>query len=290
MWFLLIQIIFFMALAAGLGALAAWWWLRRRFVDVTETHTELTRQVEAAVAEGRVLTREDVKSEILNALSGYRPPETDLGPLVGRLNAIDARLSNDPRLETLTTRIGAIEHSVGSLAPMLSAIPEQQAAGLAAHFERLSERLDLSPLHVRLEALDGRMGDIKLPDANFAPLLARLADLETRISAIKLPEVDLGPVHSGLARMDLSLSELQLPDLDLTPLTQRLTDIETELLRLDAQPLLSEFAGHLISLRGAVDDIDVPAAPDLTPLYNRLAELDITLTDRIAQIETRLTA
>ncbi|MFN3314777.1 MAG: hypothetical protein ACK46Q_15120, partial [Hyphomonas sp.] len=176
MWFLLIQIIFFMALAAGLGALAAWWWLRRRFVDVTETHAELTRQVEAAVAEGRVLTREDVKSEILNALSGYRPPETDLGPLVGRLNAIDARLSNDPRLETLTTRIGAIESSVGALAPMLSAIPEQQAAGLATHFERLSERLDLSPLHVRLEALDGRMSDIKLPDSNFAPLLARLAE------------------------------------------------------------------------------------------------------------------
>jgi len=279
MWFLLIQIIFFMCLAAGLGALAAWWWLRRRYVDVTETHAELTRQVEAAVSEGRVLTREDVKYEILTALSGYRPPETDLSPLVGRLNAIDSRLSTDPRLETLASRIGAVEQSVGAFMPALSAIPEQQAAGLAAQSSMLSERL---------EEMASRIAGNAPPDV--APILARLEQLEDRISAIKLPEVDLGPVHSGLARLDLSLSELQLPDIDLTPLTQRLTDIEAELTRLDAQPLLSEFAGHLISLRGAVDDIDIPAAPDMTSIHNRLAELDITLTDRIAQIETRLTA
>ena len=303
MWFLLIQIIFFMCLAAGLGALAAWWWLRRRFVDVTDTHTELTRQVEAAVSEGRVLTRDDVRAEITNALLAYRPPETDFSPLVTRLNAVDARLSNDPRLEILATRLVGLEDSIGALAPALSAIPEQQAAGLEGPFGRLSDRLDeiaariaetpppdLAPVLTRLDAVEERIGAIQLPETDFSPLLTRLADLEMRIGDIKLPEVDLGPVHSGLARLDLSLSELQLPDIDLAPLTQRLADIEAELLRLDAQPLLAEFSGHLVSLRGAVDDIEMPAPLDLSSIHTRLAELDITLTDRIAQIETRLTA
>ena len=50
MAFLLFKIFVLLCLAALMGAAFAWWWMRRRFVDVTDTHTELNRQVDAFLA------------------------------------------------------------------------------------------------------------------------------------------------------------------------------------------------------------------------------------------------
>ncbi|MFN7056865.1 hypothetical protein [Hyphomonas sp.] len=291
MWFLLIQIIFFMLLAAGLGAALAWWWLRRRFVDVTETHAELTRQVEAALSEGRALTRDDVRQEITAALNAHHLLESDLAPLFQRFDALGARLSaGDQQHEALVTRLASAEQA--------------SASNLETRFQALSERLDqlvprlladlpkpdLAPLQSGLTALDQRLAAFHIPETDLAPLTARLDALDAAIAAIRIPEVDLGPVHSGLARLDLTLSQIELPEVDLSQVSERLTGIEAELPALDARAELADLAGQLAALRGAIADIDIPAGTDLGPVYLRLSELGIDLSDRIAQIETRLTA
>lgn len=272
MWFLLIQIIFFMCLAAGLGALAAWWWLRRRFVDVTETHAELTRQVEGALAEGRVLTREDVRGEVQSALAAYRPPEPDFAAILRRLDSLDATLSApDAQLDTITGRLGNLEHTFSGFAPALSAAGEQQAAQLDDRTQQIASRIETG-----IERLSEQVRANTPPD--IAPILQRIDALETRIAGIKLPEIDLGPVHSGLARLDLTLSELNIPEVDLGPLAAQISGMEAVL------------TGEVAAVRDRVEDIELPPPADLTPIYNRLAELDIAVSDRIAQIETRLTA
>ena len=75
MWFLLVKIFFLLGLAALLGAAIAWWWMRRKFVDVTESHAELNRQVDAFLAEGKALTREYVEYSLKMAVESYRPPQ-----------------------------------------------------------------------------------------------------------------------------------------------------------------------------------------------------------------------
>jgi predicted flap endonuclease-1-like 5' DNA nuclease len=277
MWFLLIQILFFMLLAAGLGAALAWWWLRRRFVDVTETHAQLSRQVEAALAEGRALTREDVKEEITGALNAHRLRDADLAPLLQRFDALASRQAwaEQASSSKLEARFQALSERLDQLVPrLLTELPQP----------------DLTPLRQGLAALDERFAAFRIPDEDLAPLTARLDAVAAAISAIRIPEADLGPVHSGLARLELTLSQIELPELDLSQVCERLSGIQAEMPALDPRAELADLAGQLAALRGAIGDLDIPAGTDLSPVYARLTELGIDLSDRIAQIETRLTA
>ena len=85
MAFVLFKIFFLLCLAALMGAAFAWWWMRRKFVDVTESHSELNRQVDAFLTQGKALTREDVEYSLKMALASYRPPQPDFMPVEQKL-------------------------------------------------------------------------------------------------------------------------------------------------------------------------------------------------------------
>jgi predicted flap endonuclease-1-like 5' DNA nuclease len=128
MGFLLIKILFLLALAAAGGGLFAYWWFRRHYEDVT---LEYARSREEAQAwrrgfEERLAARPEVDLEPLNrqvaalqaAVEDLPAPErVDLSPIEARLEALGARVAElrmpvTPDLGPATERLTAIEHAL----------------------------------------------------------------------------------------------------------------------------------------------------------------------------------
>lgn len=282
MWFLLIQILFFMLIAAALGAALAWWWLRRRFIDVTETHAELTRQVEAAISEGRVLTRSDIDQSLANAFAAYTPPQTDLSPIEQRLVLIEERIAaSDPKLTVFNGRLANLEQSLADLPSgfneTLLLTSQDHAAALerqslafdsqAEAFEYKLRKLE-DELHNRLEekftALAEKISSLNVKDdlgilqqrfvgvdAQFRQVGELFRQTKDQIAAIRMPDID--SVHSRIAALAQTVHDNRAPDL--TPLHTRLTHVEE---------LISNFR--------------VPEV-DLGPVHSGLALLDLTLSE-----------
>lgn len=322
MWFLLTQIFFFMCVSAALGAALAWWWLRRRFVDVTETHAELTRQVETAIADGRALKREDIDASLTAALAAYQPPQPDFQPLQERLGLLERRLSApDPDMDSLKERVGAIEQAVSTISASIAGLRSIHLDAISRNIKDVADRVDgirmpdVESVNARVASLADTVAANR-PD--LAPLQERLSALETQIANFKIPEVDLGPVHSGLARLDLSLSELQPLEIDLRPVETRLSKLEELLDASDQKASFAALAGDVATITAelaalssdvtnvstdvarvsgevgsvgeAISRIAIPEAPDLDTIHNRLAEIDASLMDRFALVQERITA
>lgn len=322
MWFLFIQIFFFMCVSAALGAALAWWWLRRRFVDVTETHAELTRQVETAIGEGRALKLEDINASLTTALAAYKPPQPDFLPFQDRFQRLEEQASRpDPEMAPLKDRLGSIEQTLSALSSSLDAVQTAQRESVEQAVGTLADRVDgirmpdIESVNLRVASLAETISSSR-PD--LTPLQDRLQAVENLVANLRIPEVDLGPVHSGLARLDLSLSELQPPEVDLRPVESRLSLLEERLETLDTKENfaalasdvalvaaeLSEITGEManvsagmtrvsgdvVVVNDALSRLEMPEAPDLDPLQNRLVELDSSLTDRFALIHERIAA
>jgi len=322
MWFLLIQIFFFMCVSAALGAALAWWWLRRRFIDVTETHAELTRQVETAIADGRALKREDIDASLTAALAAYQPPQPDFEPLQSRLLLLEQQLAApDPDLGAMKDRIGMIEQAVSTISASIASLRSIHLDALSQGIRDVAQRVDgiqmpdVDSVNLRVAALSETVAANR-PD--LTPLQDRLGALEAAITNFRIPEVDLGPVHSGLARLDLSLSELQPPEVDLRPIETRLSKLEELLDTLDTKDNFATLAGDVATLAAelsavsgevanvatdvakvsgevgsvgqAIARIELPDMPDLDPLHSRLAEIDASLSDRFALVQERIAA
>lgn len=322
MWFLLIQIFFFMCVSAALGAALAWWWLRRRFIDVTETHAELTRQVETAIADGRALKREDIDASLTAALAAYQPPQPDFEPLQSRLLLLEQQLAApDPDLGAMKDRIGMIEQAVSTISASIASLRSIHLDALSQGIRDVAQRVDgiqmpdVDSVNLRVAALSETVAASR-PD--LTPLQDRLGALEAAITNFRIPEVDLGPVHSGLARLDLSLSELQPPEVDLRPIETRLSKLEELLDALDTKDNFASLAGDVAVLAAelsavsgevanvaadvakvsgevgsvgqAIARIELPDMPDLDPLHSRLAEIDASLSDRFALVQERIAA
>lgn len=322
MWFLILQIFFFMCIAAALGAALAWWWLRRRFVDVTETHAELTRQVETAIAEGRALKATDVDASLATALAGYRPPQPDFQPLHDRLERLEAQVAApDPDAGLLKERIGSIEQAVSTISASIASLRSIHLEGITQSLKDVTERVesiqmpDIESVHARVASLAETVTASK-PD--LSPLQERIGALDERIANFKVPDVDLGPVHSGLARLDLTLSELQPPEVDLRPIETRLSKLEELLETQDQKQAFAALAtdvslinaeletmfggittvssdiarvsGDVATVSEALNRLEIPQAPDLDPIHHRLADIDASLMDRFALVQESISA
>lgn len=322
MWFLLIQIFFFMCVSAALGAALAWWWLRRRFIDVTETHAELTRQVETAIADGRALKREDIDASLVTALAAYQPPQPDFEPIQSRLLLLEQQLAApDPDLGAMKDRIGMIEQAVSTISASIASLRSIHLDAISHGIRDVAQRVDGIQMP-DVESVNQRVASLAETVAanrpDLTPLQDRLGALEAAIANFRIPEVDLGPVHSGLARLDLSLSELQPPEVDLRPIETRLSKLEELLDSLDTKDnfaaLASDVAvlaaelsavsgevvnvatdvakvsGEVGSVGQAIARLELPEMPDLEPLHSRLAEIDASLSDRFALVQDRIAA
>lgn len=296
MWFLLATMFFLLALAALLGAAIAWWWMRRKFVDVTESHAELNRQVDAFLAQGKALTREDVEYSLKMALESYRPPQPDFQPIQQKLYEIQhAFAAPDEDAAALKARLGTLEQSVSGISAAISSLRSVHLEAIDQHLRGVSARIDnlrmpdIDGVNTRLTALTSHVSDSRLPELRML-IEPRLERLEQLVSSIRLPETDLGPVHSGLAALQVAVENLELPEPNLAPLQQRIEELSVrpELLRLSAGidglaevakargPELDVVLQRVTALERAVRDVQIPE-PDLDPIVVRLAALETRL-------------
>jgi len=296
MWFLLVKIFFLLCLSALMGAAFAWWWMRRKFLDVTESHTELNRQVDAFLAQGKALTREDVEYSLKMALASYSPPQPDFLPVEQKLADLERTLSlPDQDIAAVQDRIGGLEQSVSAISAALSSMRSVHLEAIDQHLRGVSARIDnlrmpdIEGVNTRLAALTSHVSDSKLPDLR-ASIEPRLERLEQLISKIQMPEVDLGPVHSGIAAIQVAVENLELPEPDLSALQQRIEELSVrpELLRLSSgidalslsaksrEPELDVVLQRVSGLEMAVRNVQIPE-PDLGPIVERLALVEARL-------------
>ncbi len=296
MWFLLVKIFFLLCLAALLGAAFAWWWMRRRFVDVTESHAELTKQVDAFLKQGKALTREDVDNSLTLALGAYRPPQPDLMPLQQKLVDLETVVSApDQNAAAMNARLAALEQSVSAVAASLASMRSVHLEAIDQHLRGVSARIDnlrmpdMEGVNTRITALTSHVSESRLPDLR-AAIEPRLDRIEQLVANFSVPETNLGPVHSGLAALQLAVENLELPEPNLAPLQQRMDElaIRPELQRLTSEveslalttmarePDLKVVLERVSALEMAVRDVQIPE-PDLAPLVDRLASVEAYL-------------
>ncbi len=296
MWFLLVKIFFLLCLAALLGAAFAWWWMRRRFVDVTESHAELTKQVDAFLKHGKALTREDVDHSLSLALGAYRPPQPDLMPLQQKLLDLETVVSApDQNAAAMTARLAALEQSVSAVAASLASMRSVHLEAIDQHLRGVSARIDnlrmpdIEGVNTRITALTSHVSESRLPDLR-AAIEPRLDRIEQLMANFSVPEINLGPVHSGLAALQLAVENLELPEPNLAPLQKRIDElaIRPDLQRLTSEveslalanmarePDLKVVLDRVTSLELAVRDVQIPE-PDLAPLVDRLTAVEAYL-------------
>jgi hypothetical protein len=296
MAFLLFKIFFLLCLAALMGAAFAWWWMRRKFVDVTESHSELNRQVDAFLAQGKALTREDVEYSLKMALASYRPPQPDFMPVEQKLVDLERAVSApDQNVAALQERLGGVEQSVSAISAAIASMRSVHLEAIDQHLRGVSARIDnlrmpdIDSVNTRLTALTTHVSDSRLPDLR-AAIEPRLERLEQLISGIKLPEADLGPVHSGMAAIQVAIENLELPEPNLAPLQTRIEELSVrpELQRLSSEidalavaakarePDLDVVLQRVSALEMAVREVQIPE-PDLAPIVERLALLEARL-------------
>ena len=297
MAFLLFKIFFLLCLAALMGAAFAWWWMRRKFVDVTESHSELNRQVDAFLAQGKALTREDVEYSLKMALASYRPPQPDFMPVEQKLVDLERAVSApDQNVAVLQERLGGVEQSVSAISAAIASMRTVHLEAIDQHLRGVSARIDnlrmpdIDGVNTRLTALTTHVSDSRLPDLR-AAIEPRLDRLEQLISGIKLPEADLGPVHSGMAAIQVAIENLELPEPNLAPLQTRIEELSVrpELQRLSSEidalavaakarePDLDVVLQRVSALEMAVREVQIPE-PDLAPIVERLALLEARLS------------
>ena len=292
MWFLLVKIFFLLCLAALFGAALAWWWLRRKFVDVTDVHSELTRQVDAFLAQGKALSREDVDRSLAAALAAYRPPQPDLVPLQQKLVEIEGAVAApDQAVHALHDRLNGLEQSISAISASIASVRNVHLEAIDQHLRGVSARIDnlrmpdIEGVNTRLTALSSHVGtDLR------SALEARLESLETLISAIHIPETNLGPVHSGLAALQVAVENLEMPEPNFAPLQEQIEALSArpELFQLSSEisalaaatkarePDLDIVLQRVTALEMAVREVQIPE-PDLEPIVARLAALETRL-------------
>tara|TARA_R110002020_G_scaffold83397_2_gene207257 strand:- start:162296 stop:163918 length:1623 start_codon:yes stop_codon:yes gene_type:complete len=326
MFFLLAQIFPLLLLAAVLGAVLAYWWLKNRQMDVTESYELITERLAAIEARPEPAAREDYEAGMalissavrslrmpdmepvnqrLSALeasvSGFTVPETDLAPLHGKFDGVDANLSG------IASRLADIEGRMTAQDPRLTALDER-LSGLGTRFADVDPRF--TKLDERLAALDAAAASIasavgELRNTDLQPVDARFGKIEDTLAAFKIPEVDLGPLHSGLARLDLTIAGLDRPATDLGPVQTRLSEFESRLsllgdrleaaqkrdmdrLSADITAVASGVSGiempdmgavyqRLVSVEHAIATFTIPE-PNLAPMYERLTALEETVS------------
>lgn len=292
MWFLLFKIFFWLGLAALFGAGLAWWWMRRRFVDVTESHAELGSQVDAFLAQGKAITRDDVERAVSAALANYRPPQPDLVPIQQRLYDLQQSVAT-PGKEVLDlhARLGGVEQSVSAISAAIASMRTVHLEAIDQHLRGVSARIDnlrmpdIDGVNTRIAALTTHINDTRTPDIR-PELEPRLARLENLISEISLPETDLGPVHSGLAALQVAVENLELPEPNLEPLELQLLGVQQTIEDLTTaskarEPDLDIVLQRVSALEMAVRDVQIPE-PDLGPIVTRLAVLETKLADGLS--------
>ena len=268
MMYLWLQILFSLLAAAIVGGLVAYWWIKRRYEDVTDYYESMISQSKAS-ASG--LTREDLNASLTSLKSSVSSIEMpDVKPLHARLGVIENRL-NEPvnEMRGLSQRMNDID---GALAMLKLSISELR-------------NTDLNPMETQIASLTRQVETAPQPD--LGPILNRLQHMEEAIGRLHIPDTDLGPIHSGLAQLELAIAGIEMPQTDIQPVRDDIAALETRISALqqgmsdDNAPkldaLASELSGMHTSLASLTTSVGSIGTTDLGPLHERLSQLEQSL-------------
>jgi len=268
MTYLWLQILFSLLAAAILGGLVAYWWIKRRYEDVTDYYESTLSQSKAS-ASG--LTREDLNASLTSLKSSVSSIEMpDIKPLHARLGVIENRLSEPVNeMRSLTQRMNEID---GALAMLKLSISELR-------------NTDLDPMETQLASLSRQVEINGRQD--LSPIVNRLQHMEEAIGRLQLPETDLGPIHSGLAQLEMAISSIDVPQTDMLPVRNDIAALESRISALQQRvnegssdqfaTLSSELSGMHTSLASLTTSVASIGTTDLDPLHERMNQLEQSL-------------
>ena len=289
MWFLWLQILFLLLLAALCGAGLAYWWLRGRYEDVTEAYSDF---VKGAGKGPDLMPREELEAQ-LAALSAKleKLENTDLSPLQLQLSTLADQLpglSTDvqPVLEeiqalgsdvqraqvdtsTVDERLSAIEASLSSimasddqieaLGNRLHAFEGELTKSINVAMNDVGQKVSEAP-HVDPADLDEKLAGLRAGLQRMAAIGPEVGKLAARSSEFE--KTVSGSLLAAISKLDQKLSALR--NTDLSPVHQELTVIKEQL------PALSQGLQPIASQLQALDRKVMTSQGDLAPLDDKL--------------------
>jgi len=268
MFYLWLQILLSLLAAAIVGALFSYWWIKRRYEDVTSYYESTLSQAQTS-ASG--LTREDLNASLTSLKSSVSTIQMpDIKPVHARLGVIENRLSEPVNeIRGLTQRMNDID---GSLAMLKLSISELRNA-------------DLDPMESKLASLSQLVETKSSPD--LSPIAYRLQHIEEAIGALQAQETDLGPIHSGLAQLEMSIAGINLPETDISPIRDDIAGLESRIGALqqrisegrsaETEALSSELSGMHTSLASLTTSVSSVGPTDFGPIHDRIDQLERSL-------------
>ncbi|MEL6860104.1 MAG: hypothetical protein AAFO74_17105 [Pseudomonadota bacterium] len=294
MWYLWLQILFLLALAALAGAGLAYWWLRGRYEDVTESYSSLVSGADGEVAPD-LMGRSDLEARLNHLAAKIDQIEnTDLSPLESQLLSLSNEIPNaapelSPIISELQTvgedvrRSEAYSHSIDERLAAIEAglhRPDEGGAALAALTQRL-EALETG-LSDRFNTSIGHLHNAMNDKAEFdlGPVLARLAELKGQVDQLGA----LPPQLAQLAKQNNDLAEQQALSVksEVSRLEQRfnvlsdgmLQPIQNELQSMVAKSPTAETLTQRLDTRlRAIEDQITHSQQSLRPLHDKLDDL-----------------
>lgn len=240
MWFLLFEILVLMLLAAIAGGLIAFWWMKNRYEDVTESYQDLVSLRSQNDSAPSPVTREELETHLSGLYSSIVERLPDISPLSTRLETLDSRFADSgTAFEPVLARMAELETRIGQ-----------------------TRTTDMEGLEARLSRIEDGVNVV----ANAEPP--------------EMPDVDFGPIHSGLARLELALESIDLPITDIDPLRSDLGQVETRLAefaeRLDAQRK-ADNESLTIRMQTLSSSLASMRIPDVDGLRERLSRLETSI-------------
>lgn len=291
MWFLLFQIAFLLLLAALFGALLAYWWFKRRYEDVTESHALLIEQ-------GNQFDLSPLDERIGILQGQLAAPNPEIDAVKSELALISKRIADNkgPNLDPIETRLARIESAVTSFK-----VPEP----------------DLGPLHSGLAQLELSLQGLDIPETDLRPveeamlkfekvqseeaenITARLNHISATLDAIEAPDLSVDMLHlrERLAGIEASIYNQKTPEIDTSALQERLDELHAYMTTPDYN--IIELRDRLAGIEASIYNTDFQGDPvDLGPLQQRLEILQTSVTtsdpniseirDRLERIESAL--
>ena len=293
MWYLWLQILFLLVLAALCGAGLAYWWLRGRFEDVTDTYSRLVSGSNNNAPD--LMERSDLEarlSDLANKID--RLENIDLSPLESQLLSLSNEIPNaQPELTPLFNEIQTMGEEVRRSESFTQSIDERLAAIEASTQASSEAQAGIDALTGRLDLLENRLSDTL--NTSFGQLQNAVSDtsdldltlVESQISALQ-EKVDklasLAPQLATLSQNANELAETQTLDLksELARIEQRfdtlsegvVNPIRSELQAISAiSPKTDSLTQKLEARLQAIEESLATNKTSLRPINEKLDEI-----------------
>ncbi|MEP1143569.1 MAG: hypothetical protein ABJH52_07610 [Henriciella sp.] len=275
MWYLWLQILFLLALAALCGAGLAYWWLKGRYEDVTETYSEMMINKGGSPD---LITRPDLDARFADLSAKIdRIEATDLTPLHSQITSLaDGLPSNEVELSPILSEIHAIGGDLRSSESSMQGLDERLAA-IEASLHQANAGQD------RLDELNNRM--THLETGLTSSIKTSFEDLQKNMNSAA--PVDLGPMLSRVAELKQQIAPLSGLDSKIDSLTLKTNNMGDTY----AAPIKSDIARLEQNFIALKESILHPLQQDLQMLNAKMpSPADITklMDGRLTAIEEQV--